>query len=153
MTKFAFSAAFESLYSIGSPGLVGQGTNHQTFARRLDRIGSRAGAVSGQPQHLDARLLEDGTALEAAWQVEVRAMVAFRRERTPEAEAALEAARADAASIVSRIETSRALTFDGLKVQARAVLWRRDGEPLGPQIPDEVERSDSWSDIGDLPNW
>jgi hypothetical protein len=153
MTKFAFSTAFESLYSIGSPGFGRQASNHQTFARRLDRIGSRAGAVSGQPQHLDARLLDDGAALEAAWQAEIRAMVALRRERTPEAEATLETARALAASTVSRIETSRALTFDGLKVQARAVLWRRDGEPLGPQIPDEVERSDSWSDMGDLPNW
>ncbi|MBV8474508.1 MAG: hypothetical protein JO107_09900 [Hyphomicrobiales bacterium] len=153
MTKFAFSAAFESLYSIGSPALGRQSSNHHAFARRLDRIGSRSGGVTGAPQHLDARLLEDGVALEAAWQAEVGAMIAFRRERTPQSQAALAAARAACGSLVTRIETSRALTLDGLKVQARAVLWRRDGEPLGPEIPDEAERNDAWSDMGELPNW
>ena len=31
---------------------------------------------------------------------------------------------------------ARAVSLDGLKVKARAILWRRNGEPLGRIGPD-----------------
>lgn len=158
MTKFTFANAFEAIHASKPSGLSRQQFNQQALMRRMDRFGSRpsgarAGALSSAPQHLDARLLEDGAALEAAWQAELRAMVAFRRAGTSEAQAAARAARAASALIVARIETARALTLDGLKVQARAVLWRRDGVPLGPEIPDELASDDAWTDMAELPKW
>lgn len=156
MTKFTFSAAFESVQSSKPSGLSRQKFNQQALVRRLDRLGSRSygarsGALAGAPQHLDARLLEDGAAFEAAWQAEILAMVGVRRSPTPQAEAALQAARAAVAAVVGRIETARALTLDGLKIQARAVLWRRDGEPLGPEAPDEHVREEAWTGMSPLP--
>jgi hypothetical protein len=158
MTKFTFSYPFESFQSLKPSGSSRQQFNQQALLRRMDRLGSRSsgarrGALSLAPQHLDARLLEDGAALEAAWQAELRAMIVQRRTRTPEAEAAAKAARAAAAAIVTRIETARALTLDGLKAQARAVLWRRDGVPLGPEIPDDQASDDAWTEMGELPRW
>jgi len=157
MTKLTFAAAFESLQSLKPSGLARQQFNQQALARRMDRIGSRPAGrpvlVSSVPQHLDARLLEDGAALETAWQAELATMVAFRRTPTLERRAAVKAARAAAEAIVARIETARALTLDGLRIQARAVLWRRDGEPLGPAIPDEQESEDAWTDMAEMPHW
>ena len=158
MTKFTFSTAFESIQSLKPSSFSRQQFNQQALSRRMDRVGARpngarAGGLAGAPQHLDARLLEDGAALEAAWQAELKAMIAFRRAQTSEAQAVAKAARAGAAAIVARIETARALTLDGLKVQARAVLWRRDGVPLGPDIPDEQASDDAWTDMAELPNW
>ena len=158
MTKFTFSAAFESIQSLKPSGFSRQQFNQQALSRRMDRLGSRpnaarAGGVASAPQHLDARLLEDGAALEAAWQAELKAMIAFRRGKTSETQALAHAAREACAAIVARIETARALTLDGLKVQARAVLWRRDGVPLGPEIPDEQVNDDAWTDMAELPNW
>ncbi len=94
------------------------------------RNGARSGAVTSPPQHLDARLLEDGEALEIAWAYEIATLIAKKRLKTPEADAVANDARAAAALVVSRIEAANALTLDGLKVKARAILWTRNGEPL-----------------------
>jgi hypothetical protein len=124
--------------------------------RRMDRFGSRSdmarsGAVNATPQPLDAQLIEDGAALEAAWQGELRSMIAARRGGAQE-KAAARAVRAASEDIVRRIETARALTLDGLKVKARAESWRRDGEPLGLGSDDD-EESDSWSEMGEMPQY
>ncbi len=107
------------------------------------RNGARTGAVTSAPQHLDARLLEDGEALEAAWGYEIATLILMKRLRTPEADAAAKAARAATALIVDRIEAANAMTLDGLKVKARAVLWTRDGEPLGKATSDEEDCEDA----------
>lgn len=99
------------------------------------RSGARTGAVASPPQHLDARLLEDGEALEIAWGYEITTLIAKRRLKTPEADALANEARAAAALVVGRIEAANALTLDGLKVKARALLWTRNGEPLGANSP------------------
>ncbi|HYA73548.1 MAG TPA: hypothetical protein VEF36_10380, partial [Roseiarcus sp.] len=39
--------------------------------------------------------------------------------------------------VAARIEAARAITLDGLKVKARAILWRRNGEPLGTIGPSQ----------------
>jgi hypothetical protein len=124
--------------------------------RRMDRFGSRSdtarsGAVSAAPQPLDAQLIEDGAALEAAWQGELRSMIAARRGGAQE-KAAARAVRAASEAIVRRIEGARALTLDGLKVKARAESWRRDGEPLGLGSDDD-EDGDSWSEMGEMPQY
>jgi hypothetical protein len=124
--------------------------------RRMDRFGSRSdmarsGAVNAPPQALDAQLIEDGAALEAAWQGELRSMIAARRGGAAE-KAAARAIRAGSEAIVRRIETARALTLDGLKVKARAESWRRDGEPLGLGS-EEDEQGDSWSEMGEMPQY
>ena len=157
MTKLIFSGAFESLQSQQSYRVSRRQFNQQALDRRLDWVGSRLNgarttALASPPQHLDERLLADGAALEAAWQTELKAMIAVKRSKTSEARAIAEAARAATALVVVRIETARALTLDGLKVQARAALWRRDGAPLGPDIPDD-QGDDAWSDMADLPKW
>jgi len=70
--------------------------------------------------------------LDDNWSRELTALIEMKRERTPEAVAAAEITRAATARIVLRIEAAKAMTFDGLKVKARAALWRRHGEPLPP---------------------
>ena len=124
--------------------------------RRVEGFGQRRetgrnGAVNGSPQPLDAQLIADGEALEAAWQGELRAMIAARRGG-PEAKAAARAIRSTSEAIVRRIEATRALTLDGLKVKTRAESWRRDGEPLGLASDDE-EGGDGWSEMGDMPQY
>ena len=95
----------------------------------MDRFGPRRDAarsapLESPPQPLDAHLIADGEALEAAWQAELRAMIAARRGGA-EALAAARAARDESEAIVGRIEAARALTLDGLKVKARAESWRQ----------------------------
>ncbi|HYA73547.1 MAG TPA: hypothetical protein VEF36_10375 [Roseiarcus sp.] len=99
--------------------------------------------MTSPPQHLDARLLEDGEALEIAWAYEITMLIAKKRLRTPEADALANEARAAAALVVSRIEAANALTLDGLKVKARAILWTRNGEPLGADLPDGRNHEDA----------
>ncbi len=60
----------------------------------------------------------------------------MKRSDTPEARFAARRARATTARLATRIETARAVSLDGLKVKARAILWRRNGEPLGRIGPD-----------------
>ena len=101
------------------------------------RNSARDGAVTSAPQHLDARLLEEGEALEDAWSYEIATLIAKKRLRTPEADAVADAARAACALVVGRIEKATAMTLDGMKVKARAILWTRNGEPLGAEAAED----------------
>jgi hypothetical protein len=83
------------------------------------------------PRALDAALLELGRAFERAWDKEIATMIALKRNDMPEARFAARRARAASARLAERIEMARAVSLDGLKVKARAILWRRNGEPLG----------------------
>jgi len=123
----------------------------------MDRLGPRRDAarsvpLEAPPQPLDARLIADGEALEAAWQAEIRAMIAARRGGA-QAVAAAQAARAQSEAIVARIEAARALTLDGHKVKARAESWRRDGAPLKQAAADEQQDDGVWTDMADLPRY
>ena len=108
MTKISFAAA-EWGFGASKPAVTSRPYfNQDAFSRRMDRFGARreggrTGAITSSPQHLDARLLEDGEALEAAWQWELRALIASRRLKTPEAEAAASVAQTACATIVRRI--------------------------------------------------
>jgi hypothetical protein len=114
------------------------------------RDGARSAPLDSSPQPLDAHLLADGEALEAAWQAELRAMIAARRGGA-QAVAAARAVRAECAAIVARIEATRALTLDGLKVKARAESWRRDGAPLTQAVAEDQPDDGVWTDMADLP--
>jgi hypothetical protein len=94
------------------------------------------GAIMAQPRALDAALLQRGGAFERAWAQEVAALIALKRADTPQTRLAARRARAATARLAERIETTRAFSLDGLKVKARAILWRRNGEPLGRIGPD-----------------
>jgi hypothetical protein len=144
MTKIwlASATSFRTLNAALAPRPLPTQDNLQ---RRMDRFGSRSEAAR------DAQLIEDGAALEAAWQGELRSMIAARRGGA-EDKAAARAVRAASEAIVRRIEAARALTLDGLKVKARAESWRRDGEPLG-LAADESEEGDSWSEMGEMPQY
>jgi hypothetical protein len=123
----------------------------------MDRLGPRRDAarsvpLEAPPQPLDARLIADGETLEAAWQAEIRAMIAARRGGA-QAVAAAQAARAQSEAIVARIEAARALTLDGHKVKARAESWRRDGAPLKSAQAENQEDDGVWSEMADLPRY
>ncbi len=107
------------------------------------RKGGRTGAVTSPPQRLDAKLLREGEDFEAAWAYEVATLIAMKRLNTPEADAMAKSARAATARAAARIEAARAITLDGLKVKARAILWRRNGEPLGTIAPGERTSDDA----------
>jgi hypothetical protein len=113
----------------------------RAFARRMDRYvnrrnAARAGAVMLVPQHLDAKLLEEGKAFEAAWAHEISTLITLRRRNSPEAEAAARAARAVTALLAKSIEMTAATTLDGFNVQARVMLWRVCREPLCAWSPE-----------------
>jgi hypothetical protein len=123
----------------------------------MDRFGprrdiARSAPLESPPQPLDARLLADGDALEAAWQVELRAMIAVRRGGA-QAVATAQAARSSSEAIVMRIEATRALTLDGHKVKARADSWRRDGVPLKQVAAEDQQDDGVWTDMADLPRY
>jgi hypothetical protein len=113
----------------------------RTLFGRVERLEARRkryapSAILAPPRALDAVLLEQGRAFERAWAKEIATLIASKRNDTPEARFAASRARANTARLAHRIETARALSLDGLKVKARAVLWRRNGEPLGRIGPD-----------------
>jgi len=70
-------------------------------------------------------------------------LIEMKKLKTPESEAAARAARAATAAAAARIEATCAITLDGLKVKARAILWRRNGEPLGTIGPEDRSRDDA----------
>lgn len=116
--------------------------------RRLERIearrgGGRTSAVASPARRGDAELLAHGGAFEAAWARELAALIEMKRAKTPEAEALARSARAATARIATKIEATAATTLDGLKVKARAILWRRNGEPLEIVDPDIRTREDA----------
>ena len=140
MSVFSITMDYERRSSSNFAARSRQEVNGGAHSRRMEpfdarRNGARTGAVTSPPQHLDARLLEDGEALEIAWGYEIAMLIVKKRLRTPEAEAVANEARAAAALVVRRIEAANALTLDGLKVKARAILWTRNGEPLGADLP------------------
>jgi len=120
-------------------------------ARRVDRLsvlrGDSRSSIKSAPKHLDANLLAEGRALDDAWARELNALIRMKRAPTPEVIAAAEAAHTATGRIVTRIEMVKAMTFDGLKVQARAALWRRRGEP----IPGESGPYSAGGRAGSLP--
>ncbi len=106
-----------------------------TLFGRVERLEARrrryAPSAPPPPRALDAALLEQGRAFERAWAKEVAALIALKRNDTPEARFVARRARAASERLATRIELARAVSLDGLKVKARAILWRRNGEPLG----------------------
>lgn len=107
---------------------------------RVERIEARRrryapSAATAPSRALDAALLEQGGAFEAAWAKEVATLIASRRANTRQARFAARRARAATARLAARIESARAVSLAGLEVKARAVLWRRHGEPLGHAAP------------------
>jgi hypothetical protein len=143
MSEFAIAIDYQRRPSSKFTAHGRQPFNHLAGFGRMEaldagRNGARAGALTSPPRHLDAKLVEDGEALEAAWADEITTLIAKKRLRTPEAEAAASAARSACALIVARIERANALTLDGLKVKARAILWTRNGEPLGVKGVEET---------------
>ena len=107
-----------------------------TLFGRVERLEARRkryapSAVMAPPRALDTALLEQGRAFERAWAKEVATLIAFKRNDTTEARFAARRARAATERLAARIEMARAVSLDGLKVKARAILWRRNGEPLG----------------------
>ncbi len=156
MTKIWFAAATSFRTSV-QPAAPRPLQSHEVLQRRMDQFGPRRDAarsapLESPPQPLDANLIADGEALEAAWQVELRAMIAARRGGA-EALTAAQAARGDSEAIVTRIETTRALTLDGHKVKARAESWRRDGAPLALETADDQQDDGVWTDMADLPRY
>jgi hypothetical protein len=112
-----------------------------TLFGRVERLEARRrryapSAVFAPPRALDAALVEQGRAFERAWAKEVATLIALKRNDTPEARFAARRARAASERLATRIELARAVSLDGLKVKARALLWRRNGEPLGRIGPD-----------------
>jgi len=112
-----------------------------TLFGRVERFEARRkryapSPVMAPPRALDAALLEQGRAFERAWAKEVGTLIALKRNDTAEARFAARRARATTARLAQRIESARAVSLDGLKVKARAILWRRNGEPLGRIGPD-----------------
>ncbi len=147
MTKLSISTDSECR---GSSEL--QARNHRYFDLdalfgRLERFEARRncgrnGAVTSPPRRLDAKLLREGEDFEAAWAYEIATLIAMKRLNTPEADAMARSARAATARVAGRIEAARAITLDGLKVKARAILWRRNGEPLWTIAPGERTSAD-----------
>jgi hypothetical protein len=105
--------------------LFGRVERLEAYRRRRD-----PGAQAAPPRPLDAALLEKGAAFELAWAEEVAALIALKRRETAETHLMARRARAASARLAERIETMRAVGLAGLKVKARAILWRRNGEPL-----------------------
>ena len=121
-------------YNLGArqPGYFDLGTLFGRVERREARRRRYApGAIMARPRALDAALLQRGDAFERAWAEEVAALIALKRSDTPQARFAACRARAATARLAERIESARAVSLAGLKVKARAILWRRNGEPLG----------------------
>jgi len=156
MTKVWFAAATSFRASV-QPSVPRPLPSHEVLQRRMDRFGprrdaARSATLEAPPQPLDANLLADGEALEAAWQAELRAMIAARRGGA-QAAATARAARAESEAIVTRIEATRALTLDGHKVKARAESWRRDGAPLKQTVAEDHQDDGVWTDMADLPRY
>jgi hypothetical protein len=107
-----------------------------TLFGRVERLEARRrryapSAIVAPPRALDAALLEQGRAFERAWAKEVATLIALKRNDRAEARFAARRARAACERLAERIELTGAVSLDGLKVKARAILWRRNGEPLG----------------------
>jgi hypothetical protein len=127
----SLAADFEDLSRLQKSAFGLRGARRSAFFARMEGLDAKRRATSENenPVNLDTALLNAREALENAWAVEIEKMIAMRRAGTPEARAAVEAARNVTARIVMHIEAQRAVTAEGVKVKARAALWRRNGEP------------------------
>jgi hypothetical protein len=151
MTKVSISAEFRSRPALQFPFPDGERFNHDAFLRRMERLNGRrenATAVVARParHYTEAMLLQDGEALETAWRYEVAALMVMRRLKTTEALAIAAAARSATKALVLRIEAAKTVTRGGLEVKARAILWRRDGEPLSPDRHEDAAYEDEPAD-------
>jgi hypothetical protein len=152
MSKVSISAEFRSRSSLRFPFPGGEHLNQDAFLKRMERLDARRQKATDRvsPPALqcpDAELLRQGEALESAWRFEVAALMVTRRLNTLEAAAVVERARAVTEAIVERIEATKAATLEGLEVKSRAILWRRDGEPLEGEGLFEVANDHRLSDI------
>jgi hypothetical protein len=140
MTKSNIWTNFQGCAVTKLPSTDRRQINLDIFIRGNDRSGGRQrdSMLNVAPRHMDFRLLKERAALDKAWLVEVTALIRHRRLGTPEAEAAAEAARAATSVVVQRIDALKASTLDGLRVKARADLWRRRGEPSADDLVDDV---------------
>ena len=148
MTKFSISRDSDQRAWTKLRTYDGRGFDLDALFRRLERIearrgGGRTSAVASLARRRDAELLALGGAFEAAWARELAALIEMKRAKTPEAEALARSARAATARIAAKIEATVATTLDGLKVKARAILWRRNGEPLEVVDPCARTRDDA----------
>lgn len=155
MTRSWLSAA-ASLRASVQPAAPRPLESQQALQRRMEGFGASREAARGAPLRspplpFDAHLLADGEALEAAWQAELRAMIAARRGGA-DALAAAVAARVECEAIVGRIEAARPLTFEGIKVKARAESWRSDGASLAPMADDQNDDG-GWTEMAEVPRY
>ncbi len=84
-----------------------------------------AAAAAGSP-HSDAALIRLGVELDAARAVE-DAFFAIHRHNTDEEN---DAATQPCSILVDQIEEKAAVSFEGLMVKVRALMWCRVGEPM-----------------------
>jgi hypothetical protein len=152
MSKLSISAEFRSRSSLRFPFPGGEHLNQDAFLKRMERLDARRqkARTTVLPPALqcpDAALLKDGEALESAWRFEVAALMVTRRLNTPDAEAVVQRARAATEAVVERIEATKAVSPAGLEVKARAILWRRDGEPLEEESGVDAADHERLSDI------
>ena len=148
MTKFSISTDSDRRAWSKLRAYDGQYFELDALFRRLERFearcgGERTSAVTSLARRRDAELLEQGEAFEAAWAHELVTLIEMKRLKTPQAEALARTARATTALIAAKIERTSATTLDGLKVKARAILWRRNGEPLETVDPDDRTGEDA----------
>ena len=145
MSKFAVAPGFQTTRPLHFLHPVSRQVNQDALLLRIERLTARSksAAVKAPPQHPDANLLRDCEALNEAWNYELMALIVAKRLKTAEAEAIATAAHEATASVVERIETARAVTLDGLKVKARALLWRRNGEPLDHESCEDEEAAEA----------
>jgi hypothetical protein len=149
MTKVSFTADFQRFPASQIPAPIGPNLNHDAFLKRMERLSARRNgppAAALAPQNPDADLLREGRALETAWRYEVAALMVMKRLNTPEVRIIAGSARTATEAVVRRIEAARAMTRGGLKVKLRAILWRRDGEPLETEIFEDEEACDGSDD-------
>jgi hypothetical protein len=136
MINLSVSADFRARQSVKPPSSSYGRVNQEAFLRRMERMNTKhqrppSDAIKSARPHLDAKLLEARVALDSAWSYEVAALMVMKRLNTPEAAAIAQAARAASTFVAERIMRTPARTLDGLRVKARADLWRRHGEPVG----------------------
>jgi len=148
MTKLSVSTEYDRQSSERFPASNRQRVNQDAFLRRMEWLNTRrdvgrTNVAKLASQHLDAKLLKEREALDKAWIYEVAASFVAKRLNTAEADEIAKSARAASAEIARRIEAATALTLDGLKVKARAGLWRRHGEPLGSDSLDDRASSEA----------
>lgn len=114
-------------------------TNPSKIDRRTALLGLAAVSLTApalsyaeatETQHPDAALLVLGDRLKAASACAQLLIIKSQEEKTPEADAAWEAAFDHEHEIVSQIEGIPARTLHGLRVKAQALQWCHGDEPI-----------------------